>query len=86
MNLNFKKWMEDSIANNNGQQDDMSKILADPKLSAANAQAQQAARQAIQGKKNPIQAAQKAVLNANIPSNKLGSVLPKDPDEQDDRA
>lgn len=83
INLDFRSWMEDSVANN-GQKDDMSKILADPKLSTANQQAQQAAKQAVQNKKNPLKAAQNAVLNANVPSNKLGALLPKDPDEQDD--
>lgn len=82
IDLNFRAWMEDSTSTV-GQTDDM-KIAANPKLAAANSQAQLAAKNAMARKKNPLQAAQKAVLNANVPSNQLGTVLPKDPDQTDD--
>ena len=79
-NLCFKSWLEDMNANDSLNQNQ--EIAKDPTLSAANKAAQNAAKNAVLKKQNPIQAARMAVLNANVPMNKLGSVMPKDPSDK----
>lgn len=81
VNLNFRKWFEDSMSSVSSSR---SPEEADPNLAAAAKQAKSAAKMALQSKKNPIQAAQKAILNSNVPMNQLGKILPKDMDQKDD--
>lgn len=70
--LDFKSWLE-AMMGPTGP--------LDPKLQAAQQAATTAAKQAIMTKQNPIKAAQKAVLAANVPTNKLGKVMPTEDDE-----
>ncbi len=75
--LDFKMWLSEvgtlpNPADNN-----------DPAIKTANNNANNAARLAVMKKKDPLKAAQQAVLNSNLPANKLGKVLPKDPDDVD---
>jgi hypothetical protein len=78
--LCFKSWLEDmNAANSMNQSQELAK---DPALAAANKAAQSAAKNAVLKKQDPLQAAKMAVLNSNLPANKLGSVLPKDPSDK----
>lgn len=70
-NLNFKHWLE-AIPQPNPE-------LADPTLGATAAAAKVAAQTAIKKGQNPIVAAQGAVLKSKIPVNKLGQIMPTDP-------
>lgn len=74
--LCFKSWLEDM---NNQTPQDLSK---DPVLAGANQAAQNAVKDAINKKQDPIQAAKAAVLKAKVPMNKLGSIMPKDPTDK----
>jgi hypothetical protein len=80
LNLNFRKWVEDSTSNVSST---ASPEDTDPTLAAASKQAKSAAQIALKNKKNPIQAAQKAILASDVPMNKLGKILPKDADHTD---
>jgi len=73
LNLNFRKWVEDSV----------NPIQTDPVLMRASNQAKSAAQMALKNKKNPLQAAQNSILSSDVPMNKLGKVLPKDVDQTD---
>lgn len=64
---------------NNATSQDASK---DPMLAGANQLAKNAVKDAINKKQDPIQAAKAAVLKANVPMNKLGSIMPKDPTDK----
>lgn len=75
LNLNFKKWVEDSS--------NIDPTKSDPTLMAAASQAKNAAQSALRNKKSPLQAMQKSILNSDVPMNKLGKVLPKDVDQTD---
>ena len=80
--LNFKQWVEDSVSDAAAAL----KNASDPNIARASQQANVAVQAAIKAKKNPLQAAQNAVVKAGIPTNKLGAVMPKDPDAQDDQS
>ncbi|RDJ35321.1 MAG: hypothetical protein DWQ19_10935 [Crenarchaeota archaeon] len=67
--LNFKSWLENIDAEK--------AVAADPTLSAAAKGAEMAARTAVEKGQDPVKAAQMAVLDAGVPSNKLGQVLPR---------
>lgn len=78
-NLTFKKWFEDNAmdASKNLQATQAVKSVGQTGIDAAlNAQRKG---------KNPLTAAQQAVLQqaaaGKVPMNKLGDVLPKDPDQ-----
>lgn len=78
--LCFKSWLEDmNTADSLNQSQQLAK---DPALATANKAAQAAAKNAVLKKQNPLQAARMAVLNSNLPANKLGSVLPNDPSDK----
>ena len=77
IDLNFKKWVEQDETNSG-----IAPELQDPNLASAAKQAKNAAQMALKNKKNPIQAAQQAVLQSNVPVNKLGSIMPKDQDQK----
>lgn len=81
--LNFKQWVEDSVSDAAAA---ALKNASDPNLARASQQANVAVQAAIKAKKNPLQAAQNAVVKAGVPTNKLGAVMPKDPDAQDDQS
>lgn len=70
--LDFKHWLEmDDMMN--AEKD----IQTDPNLSQAAKKAQIAATDAVNKGKNPIKAAQRAVINAKVPPNKMGQVMPQ---------
>lgn len=54
----------------------------DPALVNANQAAQNAVKDAVNNKKDPIQAAKAAIVKAKVPMNKLGSIMPKDPTDK----
>ena len=58
--------------------DALKTIQNDPKLSIAAKQADLAAMDAVNKGQDPVKAAQMAVIKADVPSNMLGHVLPKD--------
>lgn len=73
--LEFKTWLSEDA---NATQ----KIANDPVLKTAQANAQTAVKMAIAKKQDPLKAAQNAVMAANVPTNKLGKIMPKDPDQE----
>jgi len=75
--LNFKMWFaEDDSTNSKGDP-----AMSDPALRAASVSANAAMKQAIAKKTNPLKAVQTAVANSNVPTNKLGKVMPTDPNQ-----
>jgi len=71
MDISFKSWLENNV-------DAKQAIDTDPLLSTAAKKAEAAAMDAVNKGKNPIKAAQTAVVQSKVPLNKLGQVMPQD--------
>lgn len=80
--LDFKSWIlaAEDDSTTNAPQSNIDPADTNPVLNAAKQKAKAAVQSAIARKKNPIQAAQQAVAQSNVPTNKLGKIMPQDPD------
>lgn len=68
--ISFIQWLEN-------------KAETDALIKNAQSTIKNAALVAVKRKKNPLTAAQTAAINSGVPVNKLGKVLPKDEDQED---